>query len=125
MHKPKSGVAAAGVAYVPFGLTSPALGITTVTVALNFENWILLYFAEQPEREAKQQVRHDAALIFRKKSEFLYELWSVVYVAENGIGDPMAMMRSLVKVTSPKNGGWRSWWNSNVICTQDHCKVSF
>lgn len=38
VHKPKSGVAAAGVTYVPFGLTSPALGITTVTVALNFEN---------------------------------------------------------------------------------------
>jgi len=38
VHKPKSGVAAAGVAYVPFGLTSPALGIITVTVALNFEN---------------------------------------------------------------------------------------
>lgn len=35
------------------------------------------------------------------------------------------MMRSLVKVTSLKNGGCRSWWNSNVICTQDHCKVFF
>ena len=64
-------------------------------------------------------------LLYRKKSEFLYELRSVVYVAENGIGDPMAMMRSLVKVTSPKSGGCRSWWNSNVICTQDHCKVFF
>ena len=60
-----------------------------------------------------------------RKANFLNELRSVVYVAENGIGDPMAMMRSLVKVTSPKSGGCRSWWNSNVICTQDHCKVFF
>ena len=63
--------------------------------------------------------------MLRMKNEFLYGLRSVVYVAENGIGDPRAMMRSLVKVTSLKDGGWKSWWNSNVILTRDHCKVFF
>ena len=60
----------------------------------------------QNNRSVKPNSKYAMMLLlyYRKKSEFLYERRSVVYVAENGIGDPMAMMRSLVKVTSQKTG---------------------
>ncbi len=61
--------------------------------------------ALQNNRSVKPDSKYAMMQTFlREKSGFLYGLRSAVYVAEKGIGDPMAMMRSLVKVTSLKTG---------------------